>query len=87
MQSITLVVHHEVGLHARPAALFVQAASAHQSEITVSKDGKSGNAKSILAILALAVQKDNEITITANGPDERPALDALRALVENNFGE
>ena len=87
MQTATLVVHHKVGLHARPAALFVQAAMVHQSNITVSKDGKSGNAKSIMAILALGVHQNDKITITADGMDEQDALAALTTLVENNFGE
>ncbi len=87
MQTTTLAIHHKVGLHARPAALFVQAAMAHQSTITVSKNGKSGNAKSILAILALAVHQNDEVTITAEGPDEQEAIAALTALVDNNFGE
>lgn len=87
MQTRTLVVHNKVGLHARPAALFVQAAMAHQSKITVTKDGKNGNAKSILGILALCVNQDDMITIQADGPDEIAALKALTELIENNFGE
>lgn len=87
MQTATLVVRHKVGLHARPAALFVQMAMAYQSTITVTKDGNSGNARSILAILALGVNQDDEITISAEGPDEQEALAALTGLVESNFGE
>jgi phosphocarrier protein len=87
MQSATHTIHHPVGLHARPATLFVQAAMAHQSEITVQKDGKTGNAKSFLSILALGVRQDDTITVTADGPDEDQALAALAALIENNFGE
>jgi phosphocarrier protein len=87
MQTRSLVVRNKVGLHARPAALFVQAATAHQSKITVTKNGKSGNAKSILAILALGVNQDDEITIQADGQDETEAIKALIELIENNFGE
>lgn len=87
MQSMSLVIRNKVGLHARPAALFVQAASAHQSVVTVSKDGKSGNAKSILAILGLGIQQGAEITISAEGADEQEAIAALRKLIEENFGE
>ena len=87
MQTATHIIHHPVGLHARPAALFVQSAMAHESQITVSKNGKSGNAKSIMGILSLAVHQNDEITITADGPDEKEALAALAALIDNNFGE
>lgn len=87
MQTTSLVVRNKVGLHARPAALFVQAAMAPQSKITVTKDGKNGNAKSILGILALGVNQDDRITIQAEGPDETEALQALVELIENNFGE
>lgn len=87
MQTTSIVVHNKVGLHARPAALFVQTATAHQSKITVTKGEKSGNAKSILGILALGVQQNDEIVINAEGPDEAEALAALTKLVKDNFGE
>jgi len=87
MQTTSIVVHNKVGLHARPAALFVQAAMLHQSKITVTNGEKSGNAKSILGILSLGVQLNDKITINADGPDEMEALTALTKLVENNFGE
>ena len=87
MKTVSIVVHNKVGLHARPAALFVQAAMAHQSKLTVTRGEKSGNAKSMLGILALGVHQDDEITITAEGPDEDAALAALVNLIKNNFGE
>jgi phosphocarrier protein len=87
METAIFTVRHEVGLHARPATLFVQAAMAHQSEITVKKDAKTGNAKSFLSILGLGVRQNDTITVTADGPDEKQALAALAALIENNFGE
>jgi phosphocarrier protein len=87
MQTTSLIIRNKIGLHARPAALFVQAAMAHQSKITVTKDGESGNAKSIISILALGVDQDDEIAIQVDGPDETEALKALIELIENNFGE
>lgn len=87
IQSKALVIRNKVGLHARPAALFVQTAAAHQSEIKVSRAGQSGNAKSILSILALGIQQGAEITIAADGPDEVEAIAALTLLIEGNFGE
>jgi len=87
MQEISIIVHNKVGLHARPAALFVQIAMAHQSGITVIKGEKTGNAKSILSILALGVNQDDKITIRADGPDEAGALEKLAKLVAEDFGE
>lgn len=87
MQEITLVVEHQVGLHARPAALFVQTAKKFKSDILVRKDDREVNAKSILSILTLGANQGAVITIKANGEDEEAALQALQELVESNFGE
>jgi phosphocarrier protein HPr len=87
MPEIMLTVRNEVGLHARPAVLFVQAAQRFQSDIRVVKDGAEGNAKSFKSILALAVNKNDQVLIRAEGPDDQEALDALAQLVEENFGE
>ena len=87
MQTKSIVVQNKVGLHARPAALFVQIAMAHQSKITVTNGEKSGNAKSIISVLSLGVQQNHRITINVDGPDEAEALEALTKLIENNFGE
>ncbi|NMB60897.1 MAG: HPr family phosphocarrier protein [Chloroflexi bacterium] len=93
MKEAKVVVNNKVGLHARPAALFVQIASKFQSEISVSchdpKEDKlrTANAKSILGILTLGVFQGIEITIKADGADEEDAAKALVELVENNFGE
>lgn len=85
MQQVTLVVHHEVGLHARPAAVFVKTAKGFVSDISVVKDEREVNAKSILSILTLGVNKGAEITIKAEGEDEQGAVRALQELVESNF--
>jgi len=87
MQEVTLVVHHEVGLHARPAALFVQKAKGFKSNISVSKEEMEVNAKSILSILTLGVNQGAQITIKANGDDEEEAVNALQELVESDFVE
>lgn len=82
-----MVVHHKVGLHARPAALFVQTAKKYKSDIVVSKDEREANAKSILSILTLGANQGAVITIKATGEDEEQALQALQDLVDSNFGE
>ena len=87
MPEITLIVHHKVGLHARPAALFVQTAKQFESDIQVTHDERETNAKSILGVLTLGANQGAVITIRAEGMDADQALAALEALVEDNFGE
>ena len=87
MYEVTLVVRHKVGLHARPAALFVQTAKKFKSAVSVAKDDTEVNAKSILSILTLGVNQNTVITVKADGEDEQEAVTALQALVESNFGE
>jgi phosphocarrier protein HPr len=72
----------KVGLHARPAALFVQAAAKASYDVRVAKaDGEPVNAKSILSVLALDVRNGEEIVITAEGDGADELLDGLEALV------
>jgi len=83
-------VKHKVGLHARPAALFVQTANKFSSTIKVKNltaEGKFVDAKSIIMVLTLGVMKDHEILIQTDGVDAESALDALKSLIEGNFGE
>lgn len=87
MPEITLRVRHEVGLHARPAALFVKTAQRYGSDITVTYGDLAVNGKSILCVLTLGVNEGSEITIRAEGQDAEGALAALEALVEADFTE
>lgn len=76
-----------LGLHARAAAAFVKIANRFQSDITVVKDESSVNGKSIMGVLMLAASKDSRISITAKGDDAKEAIEALRKLIEEKFGE
>jgi phosphocarrier protein len=76
-----------VGLHARPAALFVQTAKRFTCNVLCTKDGREADAKSILGILTLGANKGAVVTIRAEGEDEADAVAALKRLVEDNFGE
>jgi len=87
MPEIDLTVNHEVGLHARPASMFVQTAAKFSSDIEVTHGEKTVNAKSILAVLTLGAHKGAKIQIKAEGDDEEQALQALEELVLSNFGE
>lgn len=85
-----IVVQHEVGLHARPAAQFVKLAASYGANIQVenlTKNTNPVNAKSIISVLSINVVHDDKIRITAEGDDEREALEALVDLIERNFGE
>jgi phosphocarrier protein len=87
MTSRAVVVANELGLHARAAARFVQLATRFQSQIRVGRDTKMMDGKSILGILLLAAAQGTTLTITADGPDEERAIDALVRLVEAGFAE
>jgi len=90
MTEITIQVKHKSGLHARPASLFVQAAAKFSSHIKVKNlttNGEFVDAKSIIMVLTLGVMQDHKVVIQADGADERPALDALSALIKTNFGD
>lgn len=74
-------VKNQHGLHARPAAMFVQRAAACSFAVTVEKAGRSVDAKSILAIMTLAVQKGDEVVLKAEGDGAQQALDDLAQIL------
>jgi len=76
-----------LGLHARAAARFVHTASRFRSRVTVSRNGRSMDGKSILGILLLAAAQGAQLRLVAEGEDEVAAVDALASLVESGFGE
>jgi phosphotransferase system HPr (HPr) family protein len=80
---------NRLGLHARAAAKLVRAAGAFSSTLRLERAdrGAVADAKSILSVLMLAAARGTELLITAEGPDERAALDALCRLVGSGFGE
>jgi phosphocarrier protein HPr len=85
-----VVIQNKVGLHARPAALFVRTAAGFTANITVenlTRGTKPVNAKSIMKVLTAAAKMDDRIRITADGTDEETAVAALSELVNNKFGE
>jgi phosphotransferase system HPr (HPr) family protein len=83
----TVTVKNKTGLHARPAAMFVQSAGKFASEIWIEKEGKKVNAKSIMGVMSLGVSQGTEIKIIAEGEDEREAVEKLSELINSNFGE
>ena len=81
------VVNNQVGLHARPATFFIQKANEFKSSTWVEKDERRVNAKSLLGVLFLGVVKGTSISLIADGPDEKEAVDALVELIASNFSE
>ena len=79
MSEIRLLVVDPSGLHARPAARFVQAASRFASRIVLRQDGREADAKSLIALLGLTIRPQSEITLAADGPDAEAAIAALQA--------
>ncbi len=82
-----VVITNKVGLHARPATLFVQEAARYQARIQVQSGEKSANAKSILGVLKLGASQGATLHLRAEGEDAAEAIQALIALVERKFDE
>ena len=85
-------VINRTGLHARPASVFTNAAKGFESRITIRNlslkdEDNVGNAKSIISVLTLAMVRGSEVELTAEGPDEQQAVDALVELIDGGFGE
>jgi phosphotransferase system HPr (HPr) family protein len=81
-----ITVLAETGLHARPASQIVEAANSFQSCITLSKNNKTVNGKSIMGILSLTVATGDEILLAADGIDEDVALEKLAAVITTELG-
>jgi phosphocarrier protein len=78
---------NERGLHARASAKFVKLAAAFDAEVTVSRDGTTVDARSIMGLMMLAAGLGSTIEIAAEGPEAQPALEALVELVQGRFDE
>ena len=78
---------NRLGLHARAAARFVHTANRFRSRITVARDGRVMDGKSILGILLLAASQGSRLVLAADGEDEAAAVEALAALIDGGFGE
>ena len=87
MTSQAVIVVNQLGMHARAAAKFVHLAGRFDARVSVARDQKQMDGKSIMGIVVLAARRGSTITISADGADERAAVDALVALVQSGFGE
>ncbi|MBI3088387.1 MAG: HPr family phosphocarrier protein [Candidatus Omnitrophica bacterium] len=83
----TVTVVHRQGLHARPAALFVDVAKRFSSRITVKKGRKSVDGKSIMGLLTLAANQGARIALVADGPDAHEAIERLSRVVTESLAD
>ena len=82
-----LTIVNKLGIHARPAAVFVKIANRFASEILVEKDGEKINGKSIMGLMMLAAGPGSKLTLHVRGNDAHQAIAELEALVERKFDE
>lgn len=83
----TITIRNKLGLHARPSAMLVTAASKFQAEVYFTKNGLRVNGKSILGVMMLAAEMGAELLVEVDGPDEQQALQEIIQVIESKFGE
>ena len=82
-----LTVQNKLGIHARPAAMFVKTANRFEADIFVEKDGETVNGKSIMGLMMLAAGPGSRLTVHAEGPDATQAISELESLLKRKFDE
>ena len=82
-----ITVINKLGVHARPAAMFVKTANRFACNITVEKDGEQVNGKSIMGLMMLAAGQGSKLIIIAEGPDAEAAVHELEILFQRKFDE
>jgi phosphocarrier protein len=82
-----MVVTNKLGVHARPAAMFVKTANQFTCSVLVERDGEQVNGKSIMGLMMLAAGPGSKLQVTCEGDDSNQALDALDALMKRKFDE
>jgi phosphocarrier protein HPr len=87
MPSADITISNKLGLHARASAKLTQLAGKYRSQIWISRNGRRVNAKSIMGVMMLAAGKGSIVFVETEGPDEVEALKALKALIDDKFGE
>jgi phosphocarrier protein len=87
MRQQEVEIINKLGMHARASAKLTQLAAKYQCEVSLARNGRKVNAKSIMGVMMLAAGKGSRITLQTEGPDEGEAMDALVALIGDCFGE
>jgi phosphocarrier protein len=87
MRQQEVEIINKLGMHARASAKLTQLAAKYQCEVSLARNGRKVNAKSIMGVMMLAAGKGSRITLETDGPDEGEAMEALVALIGDYFGE
>ena len=87
MQQREVEIVNNLGLHARASAKLTQLAAKYACEVSLSRNGRKVNAKSIMGVMMLAANKGSKVVLETDGNDEAVAIDALAALIADKFGE
>ena len=82
-----LIVINKLGIHARPAAMFVKTANRFDCDVFVEKDGERVNGKSIMGLMMLAAGQGSKLRIRCDGPDADKAMEELEELIKAGFNE
>lgn len=82
-----ITIQNSVGLHARPATFFIQKANEYKSSIWIEMGERRINAKSLLGVLSLGIDKGTTIVLNADGDDEEEAVNGLVQLISSNFAD
>ncbi|MDO4272590.1 MAG: HPr family phosphocarrier protein [Eubacteriales bacterium] len=85
MKKFSYEIKDEVGIHARPAGLLVKEAKKFESRIMVNKDGKTAEAKKLMALMGLGVKCGQTVEIEIEGYDEDAAYQEIKSFFENNL--
>jgi phosphocarrier protein HPr len=87
MQQREIEIINKLGLHARASAKLTQLAAKYQCEVSLARNGRKVNAKSIMGVMMLAAGKGSRVMLETDGPDESEAMDAIVVLIGDYFGE
>lgn len=87
MIQTSIIISNKLGLHARASAKFTKLAGSFPCEVFLSRNGRRVNAKSIMGVMMLAAGMGSEVQIETEGEREDEAMQALRALIDDKFGE
>ncbi|WP_374585977.1 HPr family phosphocarrier protein [Ideonella dechloratans] len=87
MIKATLTISNKLGLHARASAKLTKLATTFKSEVFMSRNERRVNAKSIMGVMMLAAGLGSQVELEVDGPDEQAAFEAIKALIDDKFGE
>lgn len=85
MKTFEYTIKDELGIHARPAGLLVKEAKSYDSVIRITKDGKSAEAKKLMALMGLGVKKGDTVTVSVEGGDEEAVAEKMEEFFKSNL--